>query len=138
MVYDKEMRRIGKLINRYSKQFGLFGPRGWEITCELTDSIAPGCGGAINEGDQVAGACDAAPAYKCATLTFSRDSVRRYDDEELDQLVKHEMLHIVTSPLYQWATDMLETMPKANRIRLWKAFSQVNETVTTDLERIIN
>lgn len=138
---SSEMVKVDKLVDKWAKRFGLFGVTGWQLTVEVKNAgeggLTPDIGSAINSGGLVAGSCDASPAYKTAKLEFSRDEIRESGVEELDDLVKHEMLHVVLSPIYQFVCDMFDTFPQANKRRLMKSWSQVNEGVTTDLERII-
>jgi len=135
---SREAQRVNRLVSKYARKFGLLGANGYELTINLLDepdvTTAEGPGPA---GVKLAGSCDAEPAYKRALLEFDRSTVKGYNNEELEGLVAHEMLHVVLAPLYQWTSDMLETTPRANRRRLWKAYSQINEGVTTHLERIV-
>jgi hypothetical protein len=137
MPVSKDMKRVNRCVNKYRRLFGLNGPNGWTTWVSLNDQgegdLIPGKNGASSEDAVIAGSCDASPAYKSAHIEFNRNTVKKYDEEELDDLVRHELLHVVTAPIYQWVDDMIGTLPKSSRQRIWKSFSQVNEAVTTHL-----
>lgn len=62
-------------------------------------------------GDSTYGACAALSAYRKAKLYFDLDKTPGYED--VDQLVVHELMHILTMPLHEHAAIGLETDAEA-------------------------
>ncbi len=139
MSRSKEMQRVNRLVTKYRRLFGLNGVTGWTIYVSMKKEgeLKSDSGGALSEGAPIAGQCDASPAYRNAYIDIDWQYVKKSSDEELDDLVRHEMLHIVTSPVFTFVNDLIATTPRSGRQRLYKALSQVNESVTTDLEQIL-
>ena len=79
---------------------------------------------------RLSGASVSQPAYKAAQLYFDPEQIIA-SEEDTDSLVRHELIHVLLSPLVDiadaWAGD------ESGRMR---HVSYINETLTTTIERL--
>jgi hypothetical protein len=111
-----QKRRIRRLTNKWRVQLGL-GP--WSISMHYEDDGADFKGVAFGPG-QIA-ACEADWRYLFANISWNLPTVQKYDDDELQGHVIHELLHCVIDEI---ARDAKEAGHDNNV-----------ERVTTSLER---
>lgn len=62
----------------------------WNINVQFADYLDGGC---------TAGSCAANWKYLNATLTFSDDAIKNMDRNELEELVVHEMMHMLLNEM---------------------------------------
>lgn len=103
----------------------LLGLADWDVHVhigECPDEMAP--------GQRLAGAAVAYPEYKSGDIYFDLEQIA-FDHADLTDVIRHELLHLVVSPLAALADDWAEGDPGRAKFSAY-----VNEQVVTHLERM--
>lgn len=115
MTPKAKQRAIRRAFKRYRALLGL---NGWRFDLEWASP---------KDSDEAAAGCIADPEYRRARLFFN---VSKIPDDELDEHVRHELLHAVVWPLAHVAEFQADSDDESatEMIRL------AHERVVTDLE----
>lgn len=120
MDKSKVQEWLDSNIDPLKKQFGLSH---WNIKFEVCHI------------DGVMGRCNALPDYERARLKFNYDLIE--NEKELEEVVKHELMHIVHSPFNLFTNAVFEAIDdKALCNTLRKLGHNTAEMVTRNLERM--
>lgn len=115
-----------ELIERTARHVqAQLGLSDWDIRIhvqEVTDDISP--------GRRLSGASISYPEYKAADIYFDPEQIV-FSHDELDKLVRHELMHVMLSPLVQVCDLWAHGDPARERF-----VTYVHELVTTQLERM--
>jgi hypothetical protein len=78
--------------------------QGWRITCEYYHDHIPNTEdkGPISK---VAGKVYPLWEYKKATIKWCMDALDELDDDELEEIIIHELVHILIAELQEWRED---------------------------------
>ena len=95
-------------------------------------------GQAEREGNDIEGAAiEYSPSYKKAQVTLNLAGTAGKSEKELDAMACHEMTHLLVGPLNVFAKSVIEELPKAKRDGYEQHRVELNEQVTSDIERIL-
>lgn len=90
--YESVKKTVKKYWSRWHQPLGLAD---WKIGISFSD----GRGVSRREGYEVAATCDADWSYRSADVTFYIGSLHGKDDEEIESIVVHEMMHIFVNEM---------------------------------------
>ncbi len=126
-LFDEEMSRIGQWSRAYAKLFELHK---WTVRVVWDDRCERDI---AEDGDQyeTTADCDCDPEYKSVRITYYMHTIDEKVEtwEGLNEVVRHEMLHIKLWRLAQIGEDLVAKREK-------EVVNRVNEDVTTALAEL--
>ena len=122
---SKAAQRFDAALDRWRDRLWL---KQWDVSVKLKDQKLPG--GAAAE-------IVARPPYKDIYIMVDNVWLEGANPNEIEDVVCHEMVHAVLSPLKDVAAGMAKKMPAQQRSAFVLWLDKENEAVTTHLEQIL-
>lgn len=98
---DRTVKQLHAVLNKYVKKWKTQLFLGvWEVSFNIRDYLKGG-----DDGTCTAATCDAQWKYFEAFLNFSFEEMRGLEEEEIEKIVIHEMMHIVVNELREEGID---------------------------------
>ena len=120
MLNQRRLKHVERCVRRYQRLLGL---ENWAIQTEF---VSP-----VDENDSACyAACEALPEYHQATLSFDVAHPSFGRKEPIDRLVRHEMLHVIVSPLSAEDADFREeqVVTALERAPVWRLLEKRGKT----------
>lgn len=119
MTKRQKLNKIKDLIGKYKDKLHL---KGWEISFELQSDWSK---------DGAAATADVDYIYRFCKVTVYECSFHK--DNNLSHIIKHELVHCITEPLYAYCFDLLN-----GKLRTPNDIENRREEMTEAISKVIS
>lgn len=113
----EQRRRVERLVNKYKVKLGLAT---WKIEIEISKE----------SGNEDQAHIQSNATYEQAHVVFYQNAFK--NTETLDLVVRHELSHCLTGPLFHAAYDLLQ-----GKLRTHDELDRLNENLTEKIAKLI-